>query len=103
MIIKHLLAIAALAILSFSCSNDDEASLASGTFQVYFDNKIGSSEVTMREAGDVTYDYETANGEKFNVALLGYYVSKNGFESTKGEPVHDKQSKLRPKRTEDVS
>ena len=87
--IKHLLAIAALATLSLSCSSDDEASLESGSFQIYFDNKIGSSEVTMREAGDVTYDYETASGEKFNVSLLGYYVSKIVLEGPDGERFED--------------
>jgi len=74
---KNIWAIALLAIVSFSCGEDDSIDPnETGTFQLFFDNKIGSSEVNLTDAGNTSYGYETANGEKFNVSLLGYYVSK---------------------------
>ncbi|MEO9872288.1 MbnP family protein [Ekhidna sp.] len=83
------LAIFSLISISYSCSEDDTPALESGTFQVFFDNKIGASEVTMRESGDATYDYETANGERFNVSTLGYYVSKIQLSGPDGEFYED--------------
>ncbi len=74
---KNLWAIALVTLFFFSCSDDDPTTPEeTGTFQLFFDNKVGASEVTLREAGNTTFDYETADGQRFNVSTLGYYVSK---------------------------
>ncbi|MCO6360523.1 MbnP family protein [Roseivirga pacifica] len=79
-------AMLSLTIFLWSCDNDDSPSPEeTGSFQVYFDNKVGSNEVNLTASGDKNYQYETANGEKFNVSMLGYYVSKIVLEGPNGE------------------
>ena len=60
-----------------------------GTFQIYFDNKVGPSDITLKEAGSTSYDFETTGGEKFNISSLGYYVSKISLSGPNGEIYQD--------------
>ncbi len=89
---KNIWAIALLAILSFSCNEDNVDPTETGSFQIFFDNKIGASEVNLKEAGSTTYDYETAHGERFNVSSLGYYVSKIRLSGSDGSFYEDEVS-----------
>lgn len=90
---KNIWAIALLATFILSCNDDDPVGAAeTGTFQLFFDNKIGSSEVNLTDAGNTTYDYETASGEKFNVSRMGYYVSKITLQGPDGALYEDEVS-----------
>lgn len=90
--IYKLIALLALIGTIVSCKNDDPNPEEFGTFQLYFDNKVGQNELVLSEPGSTTYDYETANGEKFNMSLLGYYVSKIKLEGPNGELFEDEVS-----------
>ncbi|MEM6830511.1 MAG: MbnP family protein [Bacteroidota bacterium] len=91
---KNSWAVAHFIIFSFSCSDDDATQpTETGTFQVFFDNKIVASEVTLREPGNVTtYDYETASGQKFNLSELGYYISEIKLEGRDGALYEDEMT-----------
>ena len=86
------LAMISLSVLLWSCGDDDVAPDEFGTFQVYFDTKVGADDITLREAGVTEYDFETADGEKFNLSMLGYYVSKITLEGPNGEYFQDEMS-----------
>jgi len=90
--LKIILAIVILAAVSFSCSDDETPTVETGTFQLFFDNKVGSSEVTLQEVGTSSYDYETANGQKFNLSEFGYYLSKIQLEGPNGEFYEEENS-----------
>ena len=81
-----------LIILSWACGNDEVKPDEFGTFQVFFDNKVGADEITLREEGSTEYDYETAGGARFNLSGLGYYVSKVTLEGPDGEYYQDEMS-----------
>ncbi|MDN5213146.1 hypothetical protein QQ020_13850 [Fulvivirgaceae bacterium BMA12] len=86
----NLLAMLSLLAILWSCGDDDDAKPAEfGTFQVYFDNKVGADDITRRDNGSTEYDFETSTGEKFNLSLLGYYVSKITLEGPNGEYFQD--------------
>lgn len=89
---KNIWALALIAIVLFSCSEEPVEAEQTGTFQVFFDNKIGASEVKLKEGGDTSYDYETATGQKFNVSMLGYYVSKIQLSGPDGAYYEDEIS-----------
>lgn len=88
----NLLAIALLATITFACKEDDTVNATPGTFQVFFDNKVGSSDISLKEAGNSTFDFKTASGESFNISKLGYYISKIILEGPNGEKFEDEIS-----------
>lgn len=91
--ISKVIALLALIGITMSCENNDDPKPDEfGTFQIYFDNKVGSSEVLLKNAGSTDYDYETTIGEKFNLSMLGYYVSKIKLEGPNGELFEDEVS-----------
>ena len=55
---------------------DVEETPQAGTFRLYFDNRVGEDEVTLREAGSQEYDYTTADGQQFNLSTFRYYLGK---------------------------
>ncbi|MBO6659859.1 MAG: hypothetical protein JJ909_08840 [Roseivirga sp.] len=90
--ISKILALLALIVTIMSCENDEPQPEEFGTFQLYFDNKVGASELTLSEPGSTNYNYETTNGEKFNLSRFGYYVSKIKLEGPNGELYEDEVS-----------
>ena len=88
-ILKLLAAFAPMLILS-SCNEDGDVEPQEvGTFQLYFDNKVGSSDITLKDPGSTDYDFETTSGELFNISKLGYYVSKISLSGPSGEVFED--------------
>lgn len=91
--ILKLMAMVSLTTLLWSCGSDDEVNPDEfGTFQVYFENKVGANSITLRAPGSTDYDYETSDGEPFNLSSLGYYVSKITLEGPNGEYFQDEIS-----------
>lgn len=90
--IFKMIALLALTVTFVSCENDDAAPEEFGTFQLYFDNKVGSNEVELKTPGSTEYSYQSENGERFNLSLLGYYVSKIKLEGPNGELFEDEIS-----------
>lgn len=83
------LAMLSLSIFMLSCNDDDPKPNETGTFQVFFDNKVGAEDITLKAEGSSEYDFETESGEKFNLSVLGYYVSKVTLEGPNGEYFQD--------------
>ncbi len=74
----------------WSCNDEGETEPEEvGTFQIYFDNKVGSSDINLKAAGSTEYDFETSSGEAFNISMLGYYVSKISLTGPNGELYED--------------
>ncbi|MFK7810332.1 MAG: MbnP family protein [Saprospiraceae bacterium] len=80
--------ITAFFITLSSCDNEDEIK-APGTFTIAFDNKIGEENLSLRAAGDQTYDFTDANGQQYNISKLGYYISGIKFFGPEGNGYAD--------------
>ncbi|MEO1256279.1 MAG: MbnP family protein, partial [Bacteroidota bacterium] len=89
---KNIWAIALLAILVISCGEDDVDPNETGTFQLFFENMAGSSQITLKDEGNQTYDFETASGQKFNLSELGYFISEIKLEGPDGAFYEDEIS-----------
>jgi len=85
----NILAIALIAMATFSCNDDTEETQTFGTFQLQFDNMVGSDQMQLAEAGSTDYMYTTNSGEPFNISLFGYYISKVTLEGPDGEFYED--------------
>ena len=90
--IFNLMAMISLTTLLWSCGGDEVNPDEFGTFQVYFENKVGAEGITLRAPGSTDYDYETSDGGPFNLSSLGYYVSKVTLEGPNGEYFQDEMS-----------
>ena len=75
-----------------SCNNNDLQPEEFGTFQLYFDNMVGSNDLVLKNPGSTDFNYETATGQKFNISMLGYYVSKIKLQGPNGELFEDEVS-----------
>ncbi|HAA13322.1 MAG TPA: hypothetical protein DCE41_17185 [Cytophagales bacterium] len=64
------------AVAFFSSCTPEVPELQPGTFTLFFDNRIGDQEITLREAGSTAYDYTTEDGQSFNLSTLRYYLGK---------------------------
>ncbi|MEL6534291.1 MAG: MbnP family protein [Bacteroidota bacterium] len=60
----------------FSACTPEEPTPEAGTFTLFFDNRIGEEEITLRAEGSTEYDYVTASGQAFNLSTFRYYLGK---------------------------
>lgn len=69
-----------------SCDNDDDNTTpkTDGTLSVFFDNKLGSSSVSIKEAGNRTFDFTDGDGQQMNISRYAYYVSAIELEGPNG-------------------
>lgn len=86
----HYSLIALSAALITSCTEDPVDAVPNaaktGSFDVEFENKVGRQPVLLRASTDsTTFDYTSANGEKFNLTTFGYYVSAFTLTGPNGE------------------
>ncbi len=87
---KLLLALIATIVLFSSCEeNGEENPETFGTFQLEFDNVVGSQNMSLSDPGSGDYMYTTDSGEPFNLTLFGYYISKIKLEGPNGELYED--------------
>ncbi|MEQ9166269.1 MAG: hypothetical protein RLO12_08425 [Fulvivirga sp.] len=79
------------AILLFTACSDDDAPQVTenGTFQLEFDHFVGSTPMSLIDAGSEDYMFETASGEAFNITTFRYYISKIKLEGPNGELFED--------------
>ncbi len=83
------MSVLALTSIFMACQEDESLETKVGSFQIYFDSKVGSKDITLREPGSTEYDFTTTNGEKFNLTKFGYYVSKVTLQGPNGEIFED--------------
>ncbi|MTI22770.1 hypothetical protein E1176_17190 [Fulvivirga sp. RKSG066] len=75
-----------------SCDSDDQSETeAVGTLQLKFDHFVGTQKMELSEPGSIEFQYETADGEAFNISKFGYYVSEIILEGPTGEYYEDEQ------------
>lgn len=76
--IKYLFFVTILTIVGLtSCSKDEPVvEKESGTLSVLFDNRLGDKPISIKEAGNKSYDYKDANGQDYNISLYAYYISE---------------------------
>ncbi len=91
----QLLALSALILLFSACKDDELEAQTFGTFEVEFDNRVGSEAISLEEAGSQNYSYTTASGQAFNLSLFGYYISKIKLEGPNGE-LYEDEMKVSP-------
>lgn len=80
---KSLLSIVCLSLATFlfySCDENSIGNEEAGTFSIIFDHVAGSNGITLQSEGSSIYDLSTTSGQKFNISLLGYYISKIKLE-----------------------
>lgn len=74
------------ALFFTACGKDDDAGKATfGTFDLKFDNKVGTQDVTLVDATNNDFKYTNSHGQNFNVTLLGYYITNIKLEGPNGE------------------
>ena len=89
-----LLALSALILLFSACDSDDSTDdpQTFGTFEVKFDNVVGSEPMSLEAEGSDNYKYSTASGEAFNLSKFGYYISKIKLAGPNGEAYEDEMN-----------
>lgn len=78
-------AICALTILFASCEEETEKIEEGtfGTFELEFDHLVGETKLLLASDSAV-FDYETGDGQSFNVTKFGYYVTAIKLEGADG-------------------
>lgn len=81
-----LFSIVAFLFLFTACNNDDDdaAVKGDGTLSIFMDNKLGSTSVKIRDAGDRTFDYTDEDGQEINISTYAYYISAIELEGPDG-------------------
>ena len=91
--LKKPLAFAAILILFAACDSDDSTDPQTfGTFEVKFDNVVGSETMSLEAEGSTNYKYTTSSDEPFNLTSFGYYISKIKLEGPNGELYEDEMN-----------
>lgn len=59
-----------------SCSKDDDTTeLESGTMSLLLDNRLGDRSISLKAAGDRSFEYTDENGQEINISRYAYYIS----------------------------
>lgn len=64
------------AVALWSCDTETPVDAEPGTFRLFFDNRIGEDDITLRAKGSKEYDYTTSGGQAFNLSTFRYYLGK---------------------------
>ena len=83
--IKYIFALLTITLFNFSsCTNEDTDLIDPGTLSIFFDNKLGDNTLSIKDAGDQTFDYIDSNEQEFNISLFAYYISAIELEGPDG-------------------
>lgn len=87
-----ILAIAASTVF-VACQKDNKEPKATehnGVFQIKFDHKVGTQDLSLSAADDSTnFIYQTNDGQDFNITKFGYYVTEVKLTGPNGESYTD--------------
>lgn len=74
---KFALAMLALAFLTVTACNkeDDTPPVEPGSLSILFDNKLGGNNITIKDAGDRSFQYTDGNNQEYNISRYAYYIS----------------------------
>ncbi len=79
---------AVLIIASFGltgCDKDDDTSTKdAGVLAILFDNKLDGTSISLKDAGDRTFDYTDEDGQEMNISVYAYYISAIELEGPDG-------------------
>jgi hypothetical protein len=95
---KKMLLLGFLATIAlFSCKDEDDTPvIETGSLEIEFDNVAIVNDIqqqlTLANIGDDNYEFENGMGQKYNVTLLKYYITKIVLEGPNGELYEDRMS-----------
>jgi len=69
-------------VLSSGCDEDSSEPL--GEFVLFFDNKLETQRIALKEFGDATYQFTDGDGQSYNVSSFAYYISESVLEGADG-------------------
>lgn len=81
---KFIIALFAIVSLGLTSCDREEDVKDPGTFSILFDNKLGDNSISLKDAGDKSYNFTDADGQELNVSLYAYYISAIELEGPDG-------------------